>query len=828
MRNLLLLSALSAFSAVNIFFSPAIARERAPHPRQAEIDSLFKAAQERINAGDASAAILPLQQIPSIDPKHDRAYLKLGDAYLLLKNLEEAESAFKKALSIRRSAEAYDGIGRALMEGNRVRTRQAIDSFRDALTLGWNNAEVHYHLALALWKLKDLDALPAMERAQRMNPRDTRIHLLLAEWHQYPPADLPKAIYWYERYLEARPDDLDVAHRLGDLYVRNQQYEKARDYTAALLERQPDAVRDLPVLALACLGQEDFEKAYELLSTYLERVDPTERACYEDIAFVGRPDEVAAYRAISHPEERRDFLQRFWTAQNPTPAESVNRRRLEHYRRVYVARTRYGERQTPWDRRGEVYIRFGEPDYRSRSDEVDFQKALDPRVERIKQNLRMALYGTAPAPPSTDAGGLNSFIDDASARRYDEIMDANALNYGPVYPIRSLTSLEEDKSDVWRRGMPQDRGGGQVVTRGAEERRASQSVAPSGENAVPWESWIYFNVGGGIEITFTDERMDGRYDYAPVPLDIPLKDIKLNLVTNAPQTIVQRAVAATPSFYQPEAAGPLIFGTCAAAFRGQGGKTRLEVYIGVPLSEIAYTPKDSERVAAVQRSVALFDRNWREVGRSQDLLSFADTVVVGKGPGAFIPGLRAFELTPGTYHLAVQVTDRTSGRMQAYRQAVRVDPFGDDSLRVSDIELAAQILPDAGPNPFVKNGLRVLPMPSRAYPRDQSVFLYCEVYNLKPDATGQTRYRVDYTIRSKEAHAGGDLFSALGKLIRKEQRKEETTVSYEFLGLRPTAVLHVEIRAQEAGPGDHVLRVSITDLNSGAKTMRETTFWVQK
>jgi hypothetical protein len=333
---------------------------------------------------------------------------------------------------------------------------------------------------------------------------------------------------------------------------------------------------------------------------------------------------------------------------------------------------------------------------------------------------------------------------------------------------------------------------------GAMERRGSKSVAASGDNQVPWESWIYFNVGGGIEITFTDEHMVGRYDYAPIPLDIPLKDIRINLVTNAPQVVAQKVAAVTPAYYQVAAAGSLVFGAYPARFRGQEGRTRLEVYLGVPLSEIAYSQKDSGRVADVERSVALFDRNWREVGRAQDVLAFSDSLVVGKGPGAFIPGLRAFELTPGDYHLAVQVTDRTSGRMQAFRQAVRLVPFGTDSLRVSDIELAAHIFPDAGNNPFVKNGLRVLPMPSRAYPRDQNVFLYCEVYNLKQDATGQTRYRVDYTIQSKDG-ASANIFSGLGRLIRKEQKKGETTVSYEFIGMRPTAVVHVEIKAQEAG-----------------------------
>ena len=35
---------LSAFSVVNIFFSSLDAKERAPHPRQAETDSLYQSA----------------------------------------------------------------------------------------------------------------------------------------------------------------------------------------------------------------------------------------------------------------------------------------------------------------------------------------------------------------------------------------------------------------------------------------------------------------------------------------------------------------------------------------------------------------------------------------------------------------------------------------------------------------------------------------------------------------------------------------------------------------------------------------------------------------
>jgi hypothetical protein len=41
-------------------------------------------------------------------------------------------------------------------------------------------------------------------------------------------------------------------------------------------------------------------------------------------------------------------------------------------------------------------------------------------------------------------------------------------------------------------------------------------------------------------------------------------------------------------------------------------------------------------------------------------------------------------------------------------------------------------------------------------------------------------------------------------------------------------VLCLDLGVQQAGGGDHRLRADVTDLNTGAKAERETTFWVQK
>ena len=64
-------------------------------------------------------------------------------------------------------------------------------------------------------------------------------------------------------------------------------------------------------------------------------------------------------------------------------------------------------------------------------------------------------------------------------------------------------------------------------------------------STVPWETWIYTDVGGGIEITFTDEIGSGIYDYAPVPPNQGGISIRqtASLSTHSPESVYHRAAA---------------------------------------------------------------------------------------------------------------------------------------------------------------------------------------------------------------------------------------------------------------------------------------------
>ena len=57
---------------------------------------------------------------------------------------------------------------------------------------------------------------------------------------------------------------------------------------------------------------------------------------------------------------------------------------------------------------------------------------------------------------------------------------------------------------------------GQLNTR-LQFGRYSPVTIGSEIDTVPWETWTYIQLNGGIEFTFTDEWGNGRYDFAPLP-----------------------------------------------------------------------------------------------------------------------------------------------------------------------------------------------------------------------------------------------------------------------------------------------------------------------
>ncbi len=93
-------------------------------------------------------------------------------------------------------------------------------------------------------------------------------------------------------------------------------------------------------------------------------------------------DEFEQYLSLRYPYDRQEWRRIFWKAYDPTPTTPENEFKEEFMRRVVKARAEYGEEWnyrhfrylrnqylrtgwswSPWDSRGELLVKLGEPDY---------------------------------------------------------------------------------------------------------------------------------------------------------------------------------------------------------------------------------------------------------------------------------------------------------------------------------------------------------------------------------------------------------------------------------------------------------------------------------
>ena len=479
-----------------------------------------------------------------------------------------------------------------------------------------------------------------------------------------------------------------------------------------------------------------------------------------------------------------------------------------------------------------MYIRFGEPDHRSRSDDPNFKQSL--RVQRVKERFAYSIYK-----------------GDVRAHTF----------VGPVYPVRSLKQLdgawyelkdikienadatEPESHDA---GLDDHEHTGESCTQctdtappaptdsvklgimSLDESLGFGDYHPvtSGEDrsTVPWETWIYTDAGGGIEITFTDEIGSGIYDYAPVPPnqgDISIGETAA-LSRHAPHSVYRRAARVTPNFHTPRhEAPPLDFHYSLADFRGDDGRSLLEIYYGVPILPAHYVPEEDFTRQVLTHHAALISPSQDTVYRRTDEMTY-EAAGNQAGEGLMVPDVLKLDLPPGAYRLEVKSQDRLRGRMGIYQQQVEVDLYGEERLQISDLELAWQVSVETVGSKFTKGDLKVVPMPSRAYRKGQSVFVYYEIYNLDKDAFGQTNFNVSYTITSRDTPGRAGNISRLFRWGT--GRREELAVTYEQQGASEQVEEYVELALDEQAPGRYSLKVSIDDRNRGESVEKDVAF----
>ena len=679
----------------------------------------------------------------------------------------------------RRIGELYLALGKA---------DDAVEHLETALAADSTDVAGHYLLARAFQGLgKTSRARREADAAIHYDPTFAPGYLLLAQTHEKAD-NLQAALAYYKRYLEQRPGKQTPAYEFTLKLLKQGRHKDVEELSFRMAD-----VRGLPLYAQALLKNNDYEGSLDIFRRYIKTRPSDIQNLYEDISLVGLKREARAYQSTTSGNNREAFLRRFWLGKDPFKTSGGAMRRAEHYRRVWHALTFFGETKKPWDRRGDVYIRYGEPDYKSSSDRPNPSVPLE--VQRVQELMAHQLYG--------DRGIEVSFA-------------------GPVFPIQTIRGPDGDGVAMDERSNTLGLVGWRPVT------------TTSDWSAVPWEVWIYADIGNGTEFAFTDDYNSGSYDFAPLPApkagEEPPEDL-LRFVQRmtrfAPAVRFSSLSATTPERYSLAHLEPLDFYYETLTFRGKDGKTDLQVNIGLPVANVALK-SDPDTVVVVERRVSLIG------GPASDTVTLKNRIAVPVVGGSTLGGQLATErvdlqASPGRYELALQASRIGSDLTGVYRQPTFALPdYSGPGLLMSDIQIAKRIgdAADTADSTFVRGALDIRPWPPRSFYPTEPLYVYFEIYNLTRDEFGATRYEVSYEVQAA-AETDRSILTALLPRIRRRSG-EVIEVRYEQIGAEPTVIDFVQLELSQAQPGRYTLQMNVTDQVSGTSTSRTNIFRIAK
>jgi len=173
----------------------------------------------------------------------------------------------------------------------------------------------------------------------------------------------------------------------------------------------------------------------------------------------------------------------------------------------------------------------------------------------------------------------------------------------------------------------------------------------------------------------------------------------------------------------------------------------------------------------------------------------------------------AFDLPPGSYRLALAVSDGHGGHgvLRARRD---LSPSA-GVLSMSDVVLVCgplETVPAAGV-------VRLDPNLDRRIGRDEPLLGYFEVYRLRPDAGGATRFEYEYRVRSLDPDPRPWFKRVFGR-----SPSDAISVKTPEQGVGAIRRQYLSVPAQSLPPGHYRLEVTVRDNASGGRAHREVDF----
>jgi len=354
---------------------------------------------------------------------------------------------------------------------------------------------------------------------------------------------------------------------------------------------------------------------------------------------------------------------------------------------------------------------------------------------------------------------------------------------------------------------------GEVCIRYGEptfQRWVMPDVLPKFGLIPPKWVWFYSDLPHPVALTFADNGLNGNYD-----LPYPEKNWSPKDYRESTGAVLASLTNTLPQYYSYDYGGELLKYICRVyQFRGEGRKTDVEIYLSIPHPELDFVRGKGLPAARVKKRIAVFDNLWKNLKSTAEEVKFRVPPTQTSNPNLMVVDRSTLSLPPGDCTLALNIKDLNSENLGIRKLPLKVRDFRGEGLLLSDLALVEKARPRERGDKFGRGELHLVPRFSSRYHRNQSPYLYYEIYNLK--RAPFTNYRLSYAIILISPQRSG-LSTVWNRLLSVIQggRWESIVQSTLNQGRAENEVGYLEVDMSKARKGNYRLSLKVEDLHSG-------------
>jgi len=371
------------------------------------------------------------------------------------------------------------------------------------------------------------------------------------------------------------------------------------------------------------------------------------------------------------------------------------------------------------------------------------------------------------------------------------------------YSRVAFANLHFSVPKMGKTGWKTDRG--EAVLRYGEPinfMRIRPSMGEGGVN-MKTEVWNYKD----ITLGFTDMASSGNYQFS-----VPArgKDKMFSQYEGDTQFFFENLRRVYYTDYDPKFEGPKFDVKYSfAQFRSNERRNHTDLYVNYEMNIPDSLYKENLTSLSYDAGLFFFDKNYEEQFRklTKDKVDKVDGETI----------IKSIEVTarPDSGFASFEIVRDIDKGTSANRSGLKIKKFSHVQLDMSDVLLADYVGIDSiMGTAFTRNKLKVIPNPAAEFSKNNPLFIYFEVYNLKKGENGLTNFEQRISIKEYEEKPLGDFENAAKSVLNflGIGNKEEITLTsnYQTLESDPQIYLQLDLRKYEAGK--YEITITINDL----------------